>query len=67
MDDFARILVGERDVAELDFLPDAFETLRVRLVGDFAAGVDYREYAFTRRNTLIDVGELVDERTGLDA
>ena len=50
------------DVPEFDLVFQPVEFDRPGLVLDFALGVDDREDAFAGGDTLVDVGELVDER-----
>ncbi len=62
VDYFARAVVGEVHAVETYRLLQAAELAGVLLVAHLALGVDDREYAFAGGDTLIDIGELVDER-----
>ena len=55
-------VVGEVYIAEFDLLVQAVQRLGVGLVLDFRFGIEHVEDALACGDTLIDVGELVDER-----
>ena len=61
VDHLARTVVGEVHVAEFDLVFQSGEFAGVGFVLDFGFGVDDREDALSGGQTLVDVGELIDE------
>ena len=61
VDHLALPVVGEVHVAELDLLPQPLQLPGAGPVLDFGPGVDHREDALSGCDSLVDVGELVDE------
>lgn len=62
VDHLPAAVVGEVYIAEFDLLVQAVQRLGVGLVLDFRFGIEHVEDALACGDTLIDVGELVDER-----